>query len=98
MPSIPMPIRGTKELVDSRRPYLKPSTKEEKREEKQKPESAEAERREKTSAKRRYAKRRAVKVLRRTWFLVKWVPKIIKILPKTHFKSKEGLLVKTPAK
>ena len=97
MPSGPMPIRGAKEPVDSGRPYLKPSTKE-KREEKQKPENAKAERREKASAKRRYAKRRAVKVLRRTWFLVKWVPKIIKILPKTHFKSEEGLLVKTPAK
>ena len=69
-----------------------------KREEKQKPKSAKVERREKASAKRRYAKRRAVKVLRRTWFLVKWVPKIIKILFKIHFKSKEGLLVKTPAK
>ena len=42
MPSIPMPIRGAKELVDSGRPYLKPSTKEEKREEKQKLESAES--------------------------------------------------------
>ena len=52
----------------------------------------------KPAPKRRYAKRRAVKVLRRTWFLVKWVPKIIKILPKIHFKSKEELLVKTPAK
>ena len=31
MPSIPMPIRGVKEPVDSRRPYLKPSTKEEKK-------------------------------------------------------------------
>ena len=48
--------------------------------------------------KRRYAKRRAVKALRRTWFLVIWVPKIIKILPKRDFKSKEGLLVKMPAK
>ena len=82
MPSLSIPIRGAKEPVDSGRPYLKPSTKEEKREEKQKPESAKVERREKASAKRRYAKRRAVKVLRRTWFLVKWVPKIIKILPK----------------
>ena len=98
MPSVPIPIREAKEPVDSGRPYLKPSTKEEKKEEKQKPESAKAERQEKASAKRRYAKRRAVKVLRRTWFLVKWVPKIIKILSKTHFKSKEGLLVKTPAK
>ena len=62
------------------------------------PESAKAKRREKVNAKRRYAKRRAVKVLHRTWFLVKWVPKIIKILPKRHFKSKEGLSVKTPAK
>ena len=52
----------------------------------------------KPTPKRRYAKRRAVKALRRTWFLVKWVPKIIKILPKTHFKSKEGPLVKMPAK
>ena len=30
MPSVPMPIRGAKELVDSGRPYLRPSTKEEK--------------------------------------------------------------------
>ena len=72
--------------------------KREKRKEKQKPESAKAERREKASAKRRYAKRRAVKALRGTWFWVKWVPKIIKILPKIYFKSKEGLSVKTPAK
>ena len=93
-----MLIRGAKKPVDSGRPYLKPSTKEEKREEKQKPESAKAERREKVSAKRRYVKRRAVKVLRRTWFLVKWVPKIIKMLPKRYFKSKEGPLVKTPVK
>ena len=94
MPSIPIPIREAKEPVDSGRPYLKPSTKEEK----QKLESAKAERRRKSQRKRRYAKRRAVKALRRTWFLVKWVPKIIKILLKRHFKSKEGLLVKTPAK
>ena len=47
--------------------------------------------------KRRYAKRRAVKALRGTWFLVIWVPNIIKILPKCDFKSKEGSLVKTPA-
>ena len=85
MSSIPIPIREAKEPVASGRPYLKPSTKEEKRVEKQKPESAKAEREEKASTKRRYAKRRAVKALRRTWFLVKWVPKIIKILPKTHF-------------
>ena len=98
MPSVLILIRGAKEPVDSRRPYLEPSTKKKKREDKQKPESAKAERREKASAKRRYVKRRAVKVLRRTWFLVKWVPKIIKILPKRYFKSKEGLLVKTPAK
>ena len=52
----------------------------------------------KSQRKRRYAKRRAVKALCRTWFLVKWVPKIIKILPKRHFKSKEGLSVKTPTK
>ena len=98
MPSVPMPIRGAKELVDSGRPYLKPSTKE-KREEKQKPESAESRKARKSQRKkRRYAKRRVVKALRRAWFLVKWVPKIIKILLKTHFKSKKGLLVKTPAK
>ena len=30
MPSVPMPIRGAKESVDSGLPYLKPSTKEEK--------------------------------------------------------------------
>ena len=96
MPSLLIPIRGAKEPVDSRRPYLKPSTK--KREEKQKSESAKAERREKASAKRRYAKRRAIKALCGTWFLVKWVLKIIKILPKINFKSKEGLLVKTPIK
>ena len=57
MPSIPMPIRGVKEPVDSGRPYLKSSTKEEKREEKQKRESVKAERREKANVKRRYAKR-----------------------------------------
>ena len=68
------------------------------REEKKKSESAKDKRREKsTQKKRRYAKRRAVKALCRTWFLVIWVPNIIKILPKRHFKSKEGLLVKTPA-
>ena len=31
MPSLPIPIRGTKEPVDSGRPYLEPSTKEEKK-------------------------------------------------------------------
>ena len=36
MPSVPMPIREAKELVDSGRPYLKPSTKEKKRKEKEK--------------------------------------------------------------
>ena len=95
MPSVPIPIREAKEPVDSGRPYLKPSTKR-KREEKQKPESAKAERREKANAKRRYAKRRAVKALRGTLFLIIWVPNIIKILLKRNFKSKEGLLVKTP--
>ena len=93
MSSVPIPIREAKEPVDNGRPYLKPSTKE-KKEEKQKPKSAKAERREKASAKRRYAKRRAVKTLRGTWFLVIWVPKIIKILPKTNSKSKEGLSIK----
>ena len=87
MPFLLIPIRGAKEPVDSGRPYLKSSTKE-KREEKQKPESAKAERREKANVKRRYAKRRAVKVLRRTWFLVKWVPKIIKNFPK-HISSQK---------
>ena len=53
MPSVLMPIRGAKELVDSERPYLKPSTRERKREENQKPESAKAERREKASAKKK---------------------------------------------
>ena len=96
MSSILISIREAKESVDSGRPYLKSLTKE-KREEKQKPESAKAERREKASAERRYAKRRAVKTLRGTWFLVIWVPNIIKILSKRNLKSKEGLLVKTPA-
>ena len=95
MPSLSIPIRGAKEPVDSGRPCLKPSTKE-KRKEKQKPKRAKAERREKASAKRRYAKRRVVKALHGTWFLVIWVPNIIKILPKRNFNSKEGLLVKTP--
>ena len=40
-----------------------------------------------------YTKRGAVKALHRTWFLVKWVPKIIL---KRNFKSKKGLLIKTP--
>ena len=53
MPSLPIPIRGAKESVDSGRPYLKPSTKEEKREEKQKPKSTKAERREKANAKKK---------------------------------------------
>ena len=96
MPSVPILTRGAKEPIDSGRPYPKSPT-EEKREEKQKPESAKAERREKANAKRRYAKRRAVKALRGTWFLVIWVPNIIKILLKRNFKSKEGFLVKTPA-
>ena len=47
--------------------------------------------------KRRYAKRGAVKAPRRTQFLVVWVPNIDKILLKRNFKSKRGLLVKTPA-
>ena len=51
MPSIPILIREVKEPVDSGWPYLKLSTKEEKREEKQKLESAKAERRGKASAK-----------------------------------------------
>ncbi len=101
MPSIPIPIRGAKEPVDSRRPYLKPSTKEEKKGRKTKARKRESRKARKSQRKRRYAKRRAVKALRGTWFLVKWVPKIIKILPKRlpkrHFKSKEELFVKTPA-
>ena len=51
----------------------------------------------KVQKERGYAKRRAVKALRGTWFLVIWVPNIIKILPKRDFKSKERLLVKTLA-
>ena len=95
MPSIPIPIRGAKEPVDSRWPYLKPLIKEEgKKEKSQKAQKLKG--KEKPRTKRRYAKRGVVKVPRRTWFLVQWVPKIIKILPKRHFKSKEGLLVKTP--
>ena len=50
MPSILISIRGAKEPVDSGRPYLKPSTKE-KRKEKQKPESAKVERQGKASTK-----------------------------------------------
>ena len=97
MSSVPIPIREAKEPVDSGRPYLKPSRKEEgKKRKSQKARKPKGEK--KPARKRRYAKRRAVKVLRRTWFLVKWVPKIIKILPKRDFKSKEGLLVKTPSK
>ena len=88
MPYVPIPIREAKEPVDSGRPYLRSSTKE-KREEKQKPESAKAERREKASVKRRYVKRRAVKALYRIWFLVKWIPKIIKILPKRDISSQK---------
>ena len=96
MSSIPIPIREAKKPVDSRRPYLKPSKKEEGRKKSQKVRKLKGEK--KLRAKRRYAKRGAVKALRRTWFLVIWVPKIIKILPKRYFKSKEGLLVKTPTK
>ena len=48
-------------------------------------------------AKEGYAKRGAVKVSRRTWFLVVQVPNINKILPKRNFKSKKRLLVKTHA-
>ena len=93
-----MPIRGAKEPVDSGRPYLKPSTKEEKGKKSKSQKVRKLKGEEKPARKRRYAKRRAVKVLHRTWFLVKWVPKIIKILPKRDFKLKEGLLVKTPYK
>ena len=90
MPSLPISIREAKEPVDSRRPYLKPSTKEKKKK-KEKPESTKAKKARKSHVrKRRYAKRRAIKVLRRTWFLVKWVPKIIKILPKETFQVKRG--------
>ena len=84
MSSVPMPIREVEEPVDSGRPYLKPSTKE-KGKNKEKPESTKAERREKASAKRRYAKRRVVKALRGTWFLVIWVPKIIKNTSQNKF-------------
>ena len=53
MPSVPMPIRGAKELVDSGRPYLKPSTKEEKKGKKSKSQKApKVKRREKASAKK----------------------------------------------
>ena len=96
MPFVPIPIREAKEPVNSGWPHLKSLIKEKGR--KQKPRAQKAERRRKSqSAKRRYAKRRAVKALRVTWFLVIWVPNIIKILPKRHSKLKEGLLVKTPA-
>ena len=99
MPSLPIPIRGAKEPVDSGRPYLESSTKEKKKGRKAKARKRQSRKARKSQRKkRRYAKRRAVKVLRRTWFLVKWIPKIIKILPKIHFKSKEGLLGKTHAK
>ena len=98
MPSVPMSIRGAKEPVDSRRLYLKPSTKEEKGRKAKARKCQKVKRREKASAKRRYAKRRAVKALCGTWFLVIWVPNIIKILPKRYFKSKEELLVKTSVK
>ena len=95
MPSVLIPIRGAKEPVDSGRPCLKPSTKEKgkisKSQKARKPKG-----KEKASAKRRYAKRRVVKALCGTWFLVIWVPNIIKILPKRHFKLREGLLVKMP--
>ena len=45
MPSVPLSFREAKEPVDSGRPYLKPSIKEEGK--KEKPESAKVERREK---------------------------------------------------
>ena len=89
MSSIPIPIRETEEPVDSGWPYLKPSTKE-KMEEKQKPESAKVERLEKAKRKRRNAKRRAVKVLHRTWFLVKWVPQNYQDTSQNTFQVKRG--------
>ena len=96
MPSVLISFREVKEPDDSGRPYLKSSTKEKGKKKKiqkmRKPKG-----KKKPSAKRRYAKRRAVKALRRTWFLVIWVPNINKILPKRNFKSKGGLLVKMPS-
>ena len=95
MSSVPIPIREVKEPVDSGRPYLKPSRKRRREERKaRKRESRNA--RKSQAQKKRYAKRGAVKALRGKWFLVIRVPNIIKILPKRDFKSKEGLLVKTP--
>ena len=51
MPSVPIPIKGAKEPVDSGRPYLRPSTKEEGKKEKSK--SAKAETREKVTRKKK---------------------------------------------
>ena len=96
MSFVPIPIREAREPIDSGRPYLKPSTREKgKKKKSQKARKPKGEK--KPAPKRRYAKRGVVKALCGTWFLVIWVPNIIKILPKTNFKSKEGLLVKMSA-
>ena len=87
MPSVPIPIREVKEPVDSERPYLKPSIKEEGKKRKvRKHESRKV--RKSQSAERRYTKRRVIKALHRTRFLVVRVPNIIKILLKKNFKER----------
>ena len=98
MPSIPISLREAKEPIDSRRPYLKPSTKEKGRKQEPKCKSkVNVQKKKAKCAKEGYAKRGAVKAPRRTRFLVVRVPNINKILPKRNFKSKKRLLVKTPS-
>ena len=95
MPSIPVSFKEAKESVD-KRTALSEIPDKRKREERKSQKVRKPKGEEKQHTKRRYAKRRAVKALRRTWFLLIWVPNIIKILLKKNFKSKQRLLVKTP--
>ena len=60
MPSVPMPIRGAKELVDSGRPYLKPSTKEKGKKSKSQ-KAPKAERREKSQREKKVRQEKSSK-------------------------------------
>ena len=87
MPSVLVSFREAKEPVDSGWPYLKIPDKRKREESKsQKVQKAERRRKSQSSKRKGYAKRGAVKVSRRTWFLVVWVPNINKILPKRDYK------------
>ena len=96
MSSILIPIREAKEPIDSGRPYLKPSTKE-KRKEKQKSESAKVERREKVTHKKKVRQEKSSKSSPRDMVPGHMGTQYHQNASQKNFKSKEGLLVKMPA-